>query len=807
MIIKPGMFILVRLADFFMENNHVRKIYILSLAVIAANINLCLSAENLSDYYGFKDIEIIKSEWGISCLSIADLNNDGRNDLIFADNQKAKIGILLQKKELGPEETAVSVDPNDTDINAIEPSTRFTQDSIPVPHNIASLVCADLNSDGLVDIAYYGDPKGLYVVMQKKDEAAKKQDSGKIEKLNWQTKKKFAIDDAVMTPDALVAADINNDGRSDLILAGQKDIYVIYQQQDGTLAEPQKYPSAAGPLSVYVGDINGDKLNDLSIITNDSEKPLHVRFGLAGGQLGPQMKFAIEKPYKLDMANLDSKPGDEISIIDAGGGRLICYKLSKEDIDPDEWPMAFYPLATGVSSDKRDLVVTDVDGDKLEDIVISEPGSAELTMYKQVGGKGFAEPVKFPAFSDIANLAVVENDDKGEIAALSIKEKIIGISKYKDERLSFPQTLKIVGEPVGMTVADVDNDKKPDCVYISRDANDVRGLRIVYDLTKNTEDNQKEPAAVIKKLESNPEGIKVLDVDRDGLADVMIFVKYDQPILLRQTEGGKFAVVDSPNSQAGLIKQASLATLVTADVDAKKGDEILLAQDNFARSLLFEEGKQWKVIDQYNAKSTENSILTVNAFKLDSIGEKPAILLVDGQKGQLQILKRGEDNTYRFFKQLNIGSWNTATHTKMLMVKMGKAKNIVMFDSEKFALITPPDGPESGEKIEQLFSYETKIKDGVYGNIVTGDINSDGRKDFAMVEYKQNNMEILALDSDLKPVPALRFKVFEQKSYGEEGGAKSSVEPREMKIADVTGDGKADLVTLVHDRVIIYPQD
>ena len=35
----------------------------------------------------------------------------------------------------------------------------------------------------------------------------------------------------------------------------------------------------------------------------------------------------------------------------------------------------------------------------------------------------------------------------------------------------------------------------------------------------------------------------------------------------------------------------------------------------------------------------------------------------------------------------------------------------------------------------------------------------------------------------------------------------ASVEPREMKIADVTGDGKANLVTVIHDRIIIYPQD
>ena len=77
-----------------------------------------------------------------------------------------------------------------------------------------------------------------------------------------------------------------------------------------------------------------------------------------------------------------------------------------------------------------------------------------------------------------------------------------------------------------------------------------------------------------------------------------------------------------------------------------------------------------------------------------------------------------------------------------------------------------------------------------------------------MVEYKRNHIEILALDSEMRPIPAMRFKVFEQKSYRDsKKHSRASVEPRELKVADVTGDGKDDLVTVIHDRIIIYPQD
>ena len=138
----------------------------------------------------------------------------------------------------------------------------------------------------------------------------------------------------------------------------------------------------------------------------------------------------------------------------------------------------------------------------------------------------------------------------------------------------------------------------------------------------------------------------------------------------------------------------------------------------------------------------------------------------------------------------------------------GPDKSIMLFDGDKFALITPPAaGPPRRVKLEQQFSYETKIKEGRYGQLTAGDINSDARCDLIMVEYKRNHIEILALNEDFMPTPALRFKVFEQKSYRDGRRREYPVQPRELTVADVTGDGKPDLVTIIHDRVIIYPQD
>ena len=802
--------------------------------VIGANVNAQQAGlDDISAYYGFGEIEIIKSDWGIKDLTVADFNGDGRNDIAVVNNTKAKIELFIQKEAIGPGETDVAVDLNDVDVNTITPPTRFNKQSIAVSEKVYSLVCGDLNSDGKTDLAFYGEPKGLYVILQKAETTEKDQPVVSTKPLSWRTKKRFEIEDGLLTSNILACADLNNDGADDLALAGRDGVYILVQKQTGSLVEPVKYPTSTQTLrSLKTGDLNGDKINDLILLTNDMEKPVHVRFGLKTGQLGPQVRFFIERPFTFQLYNIDDVAGDEILTVDGRSGRLICYKFSLENQKDADWPILFYPLASGEADTTRDLVIGDFDGHGLSDITISDPGAAELIFYRQISKIGLAEPVRFPAFADITTLSAadINGDGKIELGVLSVKEKVVGLTRFENDRLSFPQPVDVTGQPVAMELADVDNDGNMDCLYISIDDNNIRSLRTIYNLsTKEKQhinsikakgrkskivenDDEIESALELKKLTSNPDGLKVLDVDRDGLQDVLIFVSYELPILVRQAQKRQFEIVDSPKALSSLIKNASLRSTAMANVDGKSGQELLVVQKNFARSLVFSESQSWSIIDQYNAKNTENQISAVAAFNIygECLETGPAILLLDGRKGQLQILRTSDDKTYRVEKELDVGRWNDALHLKILFAQLtgNHAYSLLLFDSGKFALITPPSGNNITQHLEQLFTYETKIKDGTYGNLTAGDINGDSQTDLIMVEYRNNHIELLALDADFKPIPAMRFKIFEQKDYrNSKGLPKSRVEPRELKIVDMTSDGKDDLVTVIHDRIIIYPQD
>jgi hypothetical protein len=54
-------------------------------------------------------------------------------------------------------------------------------------------------------------------------------------------------------------------------------------------------------------------------------------------------------------------------------------------------------------------------------------------------------------------------------------------------------------------------------------------------------------------------------------------------------------------------------------------------------------------------------------------------------------------------------------------------------------------------------------------------------------------------------VPANRWQVFEERTF--RGRRNDIPEPREAFIGDFTGDNRSDLAVLVHDRILLYPQE
>ncbi len=243
---------------------------ILSFVTLVQYLAAASVSTNLTGF-GFKGPETYPIDNFIGQIKAADLNGDGLEDLILANNARSKITLLYNRT--GKTNDQKSAAPQwKRELNELPPDARFRIDSIASEKRIAGLVVADLNGDKRADLAYYGEPKELVVQYHQGTNG-------------FGLPKRWPIDDGQLTPNALSSGDLNGDGRTDLLLLGDTHLYYLAQRADATLGEPERIPYSGAVKSAQILDIDGNEKDDLLLVNWDSANPFRYRLQNSAGQL------------------------------------------------------------------------------------------------------------------------------------------------------------------------------------------------------------------------------------------------------------------------------------------------------------------------------------------------------------------------------------------------------------------------------------------------------------------------------------------------------------------------------------------
>jgi hypothetical protein len=774
------------------DQQHYMTRFLASLSFLAATMtSLLASAAPTNDvFFGFLGPETFPIDPFISDLRTADIDGDGLTDIIIVNNSRSKINILYNQTGKTNLTVAAKTKP---ELNELPPDARFRIDSIASEKRIAALVVTDLNGDKRPDIAYYGEPKELVVQYNEGTNG-------------WSSPKRWPIDDGQLTQNAMSSGDLTGSGRPGLLLLGENHIYWLAQNSDRTLAEPEKIYYSGSVKSAQILDINGDGREDLLLVNWDSPNPFRFRLQSPSGQLGPEVHFTIPPIRSYWPDDLDGDHKTEIITIAQNSGRAQISHFAKKPADKlvgsfKSGQFQVLPLAKTTKA-KRGNKWADLNGDGLPDLMVAEPDSGQVTVFLQQADGSLPFGKKYSTLTGVSEVAVVEADKEhpAEVYLLSPDERQIGVTTFdKQGRMPFPKVIPTDGKPLSMAVGRLQAGQKPTLAVIL----DQDGKRSLF--TRGADETTK-TQKLNESFKSIPSSLAFHDANQDGLVDLVVLIPYEKIKVLVQVAGKDFEEADVA-PPGGTAEQPWMSV---ADVDGDGKSELLLAQKNFLRAVILRAetesknptNKTWSftVKDQINGAASNSRIVGACPLR-NGTNAVASLFLLDAERKSVTLSERDTNGVWQVIRNVPLPF---TEFSELAPVALGstQANSVAFLGLNAVGWLSLAG--DAWDFVE-LDGYETPIKDGRLNDVVSGDLNQDGRKDLVFLEVGKNNLDIVIFDKSGQLVPATRWPVFEERTFRGRRGDQS--EPREAAIVDVTGDKKNDLVVVVHDRILVYPQE
>ena len=385
----------------------------------------------------FQSQQTIAAGSGIHGLSVADLNGDGKMDLVTSNGGSKCVTVLLGNGNgtflspqtyatggIGPDSVAVADfngdgkldlvvgDANGTNIHLLlgnGDGTFQTPQDLPTGSGAYFVATADLNGDGKGDLVTVNfNDNDISVLLGNGDGTFQPQKTFSVGSWpecaavtdlngdgipdvavvsNWgsvrvllgngdgtfQNQKTFPTG---AQPYCLGAADFNGDGKPDLAVANSYDktVSVLMGNGDGTFQSQKTFPTGTNPGSVLVGDFNGDGKPDLGVTVWTGVDVL------LNGNTFPGQVYTIDQPAKLAFTKQPANTNAG-SVINVSGGIKVAVEDSGGSIVSCDTSSVTLTLNGGTfASGTNTITVAAVNGvATFSNLIINTPGTYTVT--------------------------------------------------------------------------------------------------------------------------------------------------------------------------------------------------------------------------------------------------------------------------------------------------------------------------------------------------------------------------------------------------------------------------------------------
>ena len=340
------------------------------------------------------------------------------------------------------------------------PASFFSQATFATGQEPYSVAVADVNGDGKSDLVVANYHSNSVSVLLGNGNGT------------FQTQMTFA---AGFEPNSVAVADVNHDNKPDIVVTNlfSSCATVLLGNGDGTFQAPHSFATGSEPTSLAVADVNGDNNPDL-VVANGGQGTVSVLLGNGDGTFQTQSAFlAGAEPFSLAVAdvngdnNLDlvtaNYESDSVSVLLGQGNGTF-------------QTQAFYPAGPTPFA----VTVADLSGDGKQDLVVANhynPGTVSLLMGN--GDGTFQAPVTLATGVGPTAVAVADVNGDGHpdlIVANGVSNSVSVLLGNGNGTFQAQQTFGVDFTPRSLTVADVSGDGKPDIIVANQFGNDVSVL-------------------------------------------------------------------------------------------------------------------------------------------------------------------------------------------------------------------------------------------------------------------------------------------------------------------------------------------
>lgn len=283
----------------------------------------------------------------------------------------------------------------------------------------------------------------------------------------------------VFFPPTVAFGDVDGDGKMDAVVGdgSANTVSVFRNAATGTglisFEGAINFPTDGNPLGVAIRDFDYDGRVDIAVTTQSNTVSVLRNTGTGIGiiSFAPKVDFSTGNgPVSLQIADLDGDGSSDIVIANINSYSISV--LRNTSGGPGSISFARFDYSTG--SAPGSVAIGDFDNDGLHDIAVTNEGNGTASVFRNQGFPGsinFAARVNFTVGTSPKSVAIADlnGDSRPDMAITNSTSKSVSVFRNTSIAIgtvSFaPKVdLSVDSNPFGLSLADMDRDGKPDLV-------------------------------------------------------------------------------------------------------------------------------------------------------------------------------------------------------------------------------------------------------------------------------------------------------------------------------------------------------